>query len=84
MGDPKIYPAISLLYVAYKIIERLIYTRIEPLIDSLLPKQQAGFRPGKSTVDQVVLLAQNIEDFFEAKKKAGAVFVNLTAAYDNV
>ena len=27
---------------------------------------------------------QNIEDSFEAKKKAGAVFVDLTAAYDTV
>ena len=35
-------------------------------------------------MDQVVLLTQNIEDSFEAKKKAGAVFVNLTAAYDTV
>ena len=33
--------------------------------------------------DQVVLLTQNIEDFFTAKK-AGAVFVDLTAAYDTV
>ena len=53
------------------------------LIDPLLPKEQAGFRRGKSTVDQVVLLTQNIEDSFEAKKKAGAVFIDLTAAYDN-
>ena len=35
-------------------------------------------------MDQVVLLRQNIEDSFEAKKKAGAVFVDLTAAYDTV
>ena len=55
---------------------------VEPLIDLLPPKEQAGFRRGKSTVDQVVLLTQNIEDSFEAKKKTGAVFVNLTAAYD--
>ena len=34
-------------------------------------------------MDQVVLLTQNIEDSFEAKKKKTAVvFVNLTAAYD--
>ena len=33
-------------------------------------------------MDQVVLLPQNIEDSFEATKKAGVVFVNLTAAYD--
>ena len=83
-GDPKSYRPISLFCVPYKIFERLIYARVEPLIDPLLPKEQAGFRRGKSTVDQVVLLTQNIEDFFEAKKKAGAVFINLTAAYDTV
>ena len=48
------------------------------------PKELIGFRRGKSTVDQVVLLTQNIEDSFEAKKKAGAVFVDLTAAYDTL
>ena len=69
---------------AHWILERLIYARVEPLIDPLLPKEQAGFRRGKSTVDQVVLLTQNIEDSFEAKKKTGAVFVNLTAAYDTL
>ena len=84
MEDPKSYRPISLLCVPYKILERLIYARVEPLIDPLLPKEQAGFRRVKSTVDQVVLLTQNIEDFFEAKKKAGGVFVNLTAAYDTV
>ena len=39
---------------------------------------------GRSTVDQTVLLTQHIEDSFETKKKAGAVFVDLTAAYDTV
>ena len=62
----------------------LIYARVERLIDPLLPKEQAGFRRGKSTVDQVVLQTQNIEDSFEAKKKTGAVFIDLTAAYDTV
>ena len=73
-----------MLCVPYKILEKFIYARVEPLINLLLPKEQAGFRQGKSTVDQVVLLTQNIEDSFEAKKKASAVFVNLTAAYDTV
>ena len=82
--DPRSYRSISLLCVPYKILERLIYARVEPLIDPLLPKEQAGFRGGKSTVDQVVLLTQNIENSFEAKKKAGAVFIDLTAAYDTV
>ena len=84
VGDPKSYRPISLLCVPYNILDRLIYARVEPLIDPLLPKEQAVFRRGKSTVDQVVLLTQNIEDSFEAKKKTGAVFIDLTAAYDIV
>ena len=84
VGDPKSYRPIPLLCVPYKILERLIYARVEPLIDPLLPKEQAGFRRGISTVDQVVLLTQNIEDSFEAKKKANAVLIDLTAAYDTV
>ena len=43
VGDPKSYQPISLLCVLYKILERLIYARVEPLIDPLLPKEQAGF-----------------------------------------
>ena len=84
VGDPKSYRPVSLLCVPYKILERLIYARVEPLIDSLLPKERAGFRRGKSTVDQVVLLTKSIGDTFEAKKKAGCVFVDLIAAYDTV
>ena len=83
VGDPKSYRPISLLCVLYKILERIIYARVGPLLDPLLPEEQAVFRRGKSTVDQVVLLTQNIEDSFEAKKKAGAVFIDLTA-YDTV
>ena len=82
--DPKSYGPISLLCVPYKILERLIYAHVERLIDPLFPKEQAGFRRGKSTVDQIVLLTQNTKDSFEAKKKAGAIFVDLTAAYDTV
>ena len=67
--DPKSYRSISLLCVPYKILERLIYARIEPIVDPLLPGEQAGFQHGKSTVDQVVLLTQNIKDSLEAKRR---------------
>ena len=84
MWDPKSYRTISLVCVPYKILERLIYACVEPLFDPPLPKEQVGFRRGKSIADQVVLLTQNIEDSFETKKKAGAIFVDQTAAYDTV
>ena len=80
----KSYRLISLLCVPYKILKRLFYNRVEPIIDPLLIKEQAEFRHAKSTVDQVILPMQNTEDSFEAKEKAGAVFVNLTASFDIV
>ena len=82
--DPKSYCPISLLCVRYKILEKLIHARVAPIVDPLLPREQARFRRGSSIVDPTVLRTQNIEDSFEAKKKAGAVFVDLTAAYDTV
>ena len=49
------------------------------------PQEQAGFRHGISTVDQVVaLLLQDINDSFQVNKKAGAVFLNLTAVYNTI
>jgi len=75
LGDPKSYRPISLLCVPFKSLERLIYARVDPL----LPREQAGFRHGRSTVDQVTLLTQDIEDGFSAKKKAGPVFVDLSS-----
>ena len=80
--DPKSCRPMSLVCVLYKILERLIHARVEPIVHPLLPKELSRFRQGRSTVDQTSLPTQNIENSFEAKKKAGAVFVDLTAAYD--
>ena len=83
MGDSKSYRHISLLCDPFKILERLMYASVEPIIYPFLSQEQAGFRNGKSTADQVTLLTQVIEDFFTARK-AGAVFVDLPATYDTV
>ena len=52
----------------FKIIERLIYARVETIINPLLPQEHAGFRHYRSTVDRVTLLTQDIEDSFLTKK----------------
>ena len=75
--------AISLLSVCYKLLERLTLHRISPDVDLLSP-DQAGFRSGRSTCDQVAALSTYIENGFQNKMKTGAVFLDLTAAYDTV
>ena len=58
--------------------------RISPTVDEQLSPDQAGFRPGRSCCGQVLNLTQFIEDGYEKKLITGAVFVDLTAAYDTV
>ena len=82
--DPKSYRPISLPCVLSKILERLIHNRIDPVVEPQLPREQAGFRRGRPTVDQVTLLTQDIEDSFQHNEKAGVVFLDLTAAYNTV
>jgi len=46
--------------------------------------EQAGFRPGRSSTDQIAALTTYIEKGFQNKKKTTAVLIDLTAAYDTV
>ena len=43
--SPKSYRPISLFSVTYKPLERLTYNCILPIVESILPEEQAGFRP---------------------------------------
>ena len=82
--NPKSYKPISLVCVPYKILEGLILARINPVIEPQLPSEQTSFRQGRSTVLQVFILTCEIEKSFENRYKAGAVMVDLTAAYDTL
>ena len=83
-NKPKSYRPISLLCIPFKLFERLIYNRIQHIVEKNFPHEQAGFRHGIGTVDQVALMTNNIEPSFEEKKKVGAVFVDLSSVYDAV
>ena len=82
-GDPKSDRLISLLCIPYKIMERLIYACIKSIIDPMFPQGKHDF-DAKDQPLKITLLSRKIEDSCSAKKKAGAVFVDLTAAYHTV
>ena len=85
--DPSLaanYRPISLLSVCYKLLKHLALQRISPTVKGLLSPDQAGFRKGRSTCDQVAALSTIIKNGFQQNLKTGAVFLDLTAAYDTV
>ena len=57
---------------------------ISPMVEEQLSPDQAGFRAGRSCCSQVLNLTQYIKDGYELEKITGAVFVDLTAAYNTV
>ena len=81
---PKSYRPISLLCHTCKLFEPMIINRLNPLIETMILDQQAGFRPGKSTTGQLLNLTKHIEDGYERGVVTGTVFVDLSAAYDTI
>ena len=57
---------------------------ISPRVEDILSVEQAGFRPGRSSCDQVSVLTTFIENGYQRNLKTGAVFLDLSAAYDTV
>ena len=53
-------------------------------MDAKLIPEQAGFRPRKSCTSQLLNLTEHIEDGYVKRLITGAVFVDLSAAYDTV
>jgi len=72
------YRPISLLSVRYKLLEHLALQRISHTVEGLLSPDQAGFRKGRSTCEQVAALTTFIENGFQQNLKTGAVFLDLT------
>ncbi|KAJ8897529.1 hypothetical protein PR048_002876 [Dryococelus australis] len=81
---PESYRPIALLSVMLKLFERLIYNRISPVIDRIIPPVQVDFRNGRSCTDQILTLTNFIEEGFQRKLKTGVVFVDLTAACNTI
>lgn len=82
--DPKNYRPISLLCTPYKLLERVLLMRLQPVLEPHLPDEQAGFRKNRNCTDQVLALTTHIEAGFQYKLKSGGVFIDLSSAYDTV
>ena len=85
---PSNFRPISLLSVTSKLLERVIYSRIQSFVETTHPvaANQWGFLPGKSTT-HVLVYAVHVIDWlstFEQGHEIGAVFFDLTKAFDKV
>ena len=82
------YRSISLLPICGKIFERIIFKHLYNYLASndLIIKNQSGFRPGDSSVTQLIELVNDIHKCFDQRKslEVRAVFVDISKAFDKV
>ena len=85
-GDPAVcsnYRGISLLNIAYKVLSSVLCERLKPTVNKLIGPYQCGFRPGKSTIDQIFTLRQILEKTQEKQIDTHHLFVDYKAAFDS-
>lgn len=70
--------------VAAKLFNRLLLDRIRPHVEPMLRKNQAGFRRGRSTTDQISALRRIFEGAQEHQLPLVATFVDFKKAFDSV
>ena len=85
-GDPSVcsnYRGISLLPIAYRILSSIICERLRPYMAASIGPYQCGFRPGKSTIDQIFTLRQILEKTQEQQIDTYHLFVDYKATFDS-
>ena len=93
LTEPSSYRPISLLSCVGKLAERLVQQRLQHWLEAAgkMNPNQAGFRRGHSTLDQLVRVTQSIFDALEVPRtkhtrpqRAVLALLDFTAAYDRV
>ena len=75
---------VMLMVVAAKVLGRIIITRIRDGIDDKLRQEQAGFRKGRGTTEQIFILRNIIEQCIEWNTNLYVCFVDFEKAFDSV
>ena len=78
------YRGISFLSLPGKVYAKCLERKCQEIVESKLEDGQCGFRPGRSTTDQIFTLKQIFEKSWEYGKDLFACFVDLEKAYDRV
>ena len=60
---------------------QVVYTRIKKDLIEVLPKEQAAYQPGHSTIEQIQTIQQIIEKSIEFQQPSVICFINYTKAF---
>ena len=78
------YRGISLVCTAYKILSKILEKRINPYAERIIGEYQGGFRPGRSTTDQLFTVKLLLQKCWEYNIDVYQIFVDFKQAYDSI
>ena len=85
-SDPSAYRVISITSTIARVFERVVKCRMTEYLENagFFAPEQAGFRHGKSTQDQIYRLQRDIHTAFTKRKQLPVVFLDIVKAFDRV
>ena len=78
------YRGISLMCIIAKLFNRVILLRIRKVLEPKLRCNQNGFRPGRTTVAEILALRRVMEEARKNNHSAVLTFIDFLKAFDSV
>ena len=78
------YPTISLISHPSKVMLKVILNRLKPQAEKIIAEEQAGFRAGRSTTEQIFNLRILCEKYLWHQQDLCHVFIDFKKAFDRV
>jgi sorting nexin-29 len=78
------YRTISLICHPSKVMLRIILNRLRPQAEAIIAEEQAGFRKGRSTTEQIFNLRILCEKYQQHQQDLYHVFIDFKKAFDRV
>ena len=78
------YRTISLISHSSKVVLKIILNRLQPQAEKIIVKEQAGFRAGRSTTEQIFNLRILGEKYLQHQQNLYHVFIDFTKAFGRV
>lgn len=78
------YRGITLRSSVYKVLSAMILDRLKPIGESVLGDYQCGFRPNRSTIDQIFGVRQSMEKLWATNTTLHQLFIDFRQAYDSL
>ena len=78
------YRTISLISHPSKVMLKIILNRLQPQAEEIIAEEQAGFRAGRSTTEQIFNLRILCEKYLQNQQNLYHVFIDFKKAFDRV